>query len=383
MSGTVRRRRGALALVALLAISATACTHETDGDGRVAQSAPIERRACAVDVPAQWRDAIAGSAVDTGGLTTTARAVSPAGEVVAVRDSGDAHDLLLIGTDKSVRELYAVREPDVFVIGDVEIDDRWVVFAVVRHPRNANGVLPQVKRIELIDRKTGARSTVAGQSDADAALSPERNVLDPFTLFDGKVYWITRDEYNGENGVAHSFDPQTGHRTDIASGPIRDLQTGPEWSGTPATVPPEVAGLPAAALGSLGTDGTAFGWVSTVADGNAEISYWSPQTGVVKVGGVDVDAATFSKPVLVFDSLVILDAGGSTTFLGSSATVVDTRSGAVARLTPRNPGQYDRPMAAMGGTLALALWAGAPRGPKQADYEVGVLRTGALNSPAC
>lgn len=386
MSRVIGRRPTGLALVAVLAISATACAHETGGDGRMAQGIPIERQACAVDVPAQWRDAIAGSAVNTGGLTASPRAVSPVGEVVAVRDSGRAHDLLLIGTDKSVRELFALPEPDEFVIGDVDIDDRWIVFAVVRHPRNANGVLPQMTRIELIDRQTGVRSTVAEQSAADAASRPERNVLDTFALSDGRVYWITRDKYNSETGAAHSFDPLTGSRTDIASGPIRDIQTGPvgaAWSKAPATLPPAVAERTPDELASLGTDGTAFGWINDVAQGGAGIGYWSPQTGVVKVNGVDADFTKDRRPVLVFDSFVILDAGGSTTNLGASATVVDTRSGATVALTPRNPGHYDRVVASMAGTLALALWSGDSRGPKQADYAVGLLRDHALSPATC
>lgn len=372
-----------LALSVVLAVGASACGRETDGAGQPAQSVLVERRACTVDLPAQWTEAIATSRVDTGGTSSSPRAVSPAGEVVAVRDSGQTRDLLLIGTDKSVRELATLPEPDEFVIGGVGIDDRWIVFEVVRSPRNANGVLPQVVRLELIDRQTGVQSTVAEQSAGDAAASPERNVLDGFALSGGKVYWITRDEYNGDNGVAHSFDPVTGDRADIASGPIRDIRTGSEWSGLPATLPTEVAGLSAEERALLGTDGTAFGWISSAPEGGAGVGYWSSQTGVVTVSGVDVEVTEFLRPVLVFDSLVIIDAGGSTTSLGYSATIVDTRTGAVARLTPRDPGQDDAVVAAQDGTLALRLWAGPGGGVKQPDYAVGMLRPGTLTSLAC
>ena len=372
-----------LALSVVVAVSAPACGRETGGADKSAPGVLAERRACAVDLPAQWTESIAGSAVDTGGTSSSPRAVSPTGEVVAVRDGERTHDLLLIGTDRSVRELSALPEPDEFVIGEVGIDDRWIVFEIVRSPRNANGVLPTVVRLELIDRQTGAQSTVTEQSAADAAASPERNVLDGFALSDGKVYWITRDEYNSENGVAHSFDPATGGRGDIASGPIRDIRTGPQWSGLPATLPPEVAGLPAAERALLGTDGTAFGWINSAPEGGAGVGYWSPQTGVVKVSGVDVEVTEFLRPALVFDSLVIIDAGGSTTSLGYSATIVDTRTGAVVRLAPRSPGQYDAAVAAQDGTLALRLWAGPGRGTKQPDYAVGMLRANTLTPLDC
>jgi len=372
-----------LALSVVLAVGASACGRETDGAGQPAQNVLVERRACTVDLPAQWTEAIATSRVDAGGTSSSPRAVSPTGEVVAIRDSGPTHDLLLIGTDKSVRELATLPEPDEFVIGGVGIDDRWIVFEVVRSPRNANGVLPQVVRLELIDRQTGVQSTVAEQSAGDAAASPERNVLDGFALSGGKVYWITRDEYNGDNGVAHSFDPVTGDRADIASGPIRDIRTGSEWSGLPATLPTEVAGLSAEERALLGTDGTAFGWISSAPEGGAGVGYWSSQTGVVTVSGVDVEVTEFLRPALVFDSLVIIDAGGSTTCLGYSATIVDTRTGAVARLTPRVTGQYDAVVAARDGTLALRLWAGPGGRVKQPDYAVGMLRPGTLTSLAC
>lgn len=370
-------------LLAVATLSATACGREIGGDGRTDQPTARELRACAVDAPGAWLDAIGGSAIDTGGVTTSPRAVGPDGDVVAVRDSGETQDLLLIDTDRSVRELYALTEPAMFAIGDVGLDDRWIVFAIDRHPRNANGVLPQMKRIELIDRQTGARSTVTEQSDADAAAKPDRNVLDRFVLSDGKVYWITRDEYNSEAGVVHSFDPLTGRGTDIASGPISDLLAGTDWPKVPVKVPPTLTVLSAEALASLGTDGVAFGWTNPLAGGGTEVGYWSPQTGRVTVVGVDVDVTKFRLPVLVFDSFVILNSGGSTTMLGSSATIVDTRSGAVAELIPRVPGQYDRAVASMGGTLALALWARAVDGFKQADYAAGMLRTGALAALAC
>ncbi len=371
-------------MTVFLAATASACGHQTDGIGRMAQQSPVERQACAVDLPDQWSEAIAASKIDTGGVTSSPRAVSPTGEVVAVRDSGAAHELLLIGADKSVRELYSLPDPDVFTIGSVGIDDRWIVFAVVRHPRNANGVLPQMTRIEIIDRQTGAVRTVAQQSAADTAVSPERNVLDSVMLSDGKVYWITRDRYNGDDARMHSFDPLNGTREDLSSGPLREILAAAPWSRTPAGLPQEIAGIPATDVPSVGTDGTSFGWISDVAKGGSGIGFWSPQTGVVKIDGVDVEGRTqYVRPVVVFDPFVIVGSGGMTTTLGSSATIVDTRSGAVVELTPRNPDQYDMVGDSRGGTLALTLWAGSGRGSKEPDHAVGILRSNALDPVNC
>jgi hypothetical protein len=370
-------------LFAIPVVIASACGQDTGGEARKALEAPVERPACTVDLPAQWLDAIATSAVDTGGISATPRSIGPAGEVVAVMDSGGERELLLIGADKSVRELFAMPQPDLYTIGYAGIDERWILFAVVRHPRNANGVLPQVTRIELIDRQSGAVRTVAEQSAADVAARPERNVLDNVVLSDGKAYWITRDTYNGPNGVVHSFDPTTATRTDVESGPISDLRASAPWVTTTADLPAAVAGIPSADMASVGTDGTSFAWIIDVAQGGRGIGYWSPQTGVVRVSGVDLEVTEFVRPVLVFDSFVIVGAGGMTVMRGASATIIDIRSGAVAELKPRKPWRYDMVAASKAGTLALNLWAGPGRGPKEPDRAVGLLRSGALNPLSC
>jgi hypothetical protein len=54
-------------------------------------------------------EAIETSAVSSGGVSTVPLAVGRTGEVAAVRDDGDTRDLLLIGADKSVSEIYAVQ----------------------------------------------------------------------------------------------------------------------------------------------------------------------------------------------------------------------------------------------------------------------------------
>ncbi len=321
------------------------------------------------------------------------RAVGPAGEVVAARDTGTGRDLVLIRPDSSVTNasdtkvaaLYALPDPDVSVFGDVGIDDRWIVFAVEHLPRNANGVLPKVTRIDVIDRRTGKRRTVAAQSVADAAVVPERNVLDTVTLSEGKVYWITHDTYNSPTGVGHMFDPSTGVRTVVASGLIDDMTNGRSgaWTNASAALPDAVAALPAGDRASVGTDGNAYGWIGQESSGRTEIGYWSPQTGVVtvsEVDGLDVDLSSFARPVLVFDSFVILNAGGAATSVGASAVLIDMRSGAVVELRSRSSGAYDQFVASRGGTLAVGLTDGTS---KQPGYQVGLIRANQLVPPAC
>lgn len=73
---------------------------------------PKVRTSCEVALPAACQEAIETSAVSTGGVSTVPLAVGRAGEIAAVRDNGDTRDLLLIGPDKSVSEIYAVPDPD-------------------------------------------------------------------------------------------------------------------------------------------------------------------------------------------------------------------------------------------------------------------------------
>lgn len=359
-----------LAAVAALvvAVPVTACTNgESD-----APAAPVTRPSCIVAQPPAWTAAIAGSGVNTGGVSTTARAVAPGGEVLAVRDNGSTRDLILIGTDKSVRDIYAVPDPDTFDIGYAAIDDRWIVFALDRIPRASNGVLPTIKRIEIMDRADGSIRTVAAQSAADGAAVPERNALDSVALHDGKVFWLTLDTYASERGTVRSFDPVTGVTTEVESGPGVDLVT------LPGQLPEPLADIDAADRASLGTDGTAFGWIVDVERGGTGVGYWSPDSGVVTVTGLDLKTDGVVPDLFVYGRFVLLDKG----FGGDSdnyAIVVDSRTGAVTGLERRRDVQYDRVVDAHDGVLALNLWSG----PGKGDYRVGVLTRDALSPLTC
>lgn len=321
-------------------------------------AAPVTRSACIVAQPPEWMAAIADSRIDTGGVSTTARAVAPGGEVLAVRDNGDTRDLLLIGPDRSVRELYSVPEPDTFDIGYAGIDDRWVVFARDRIPRNSNGVLPTVERIEIMDRRDGSIRTVATQS------------ADSVALHDGRVYWLTLPDYTAETGTVRSFDPVTGTTIDAESG-VGQLNL-------PAEPPAALRGIADADRGSMSTDGTAFGWIVGVENGGTGVGYWSPEAGVVAVTGLALKIDRHVPAVFVHGPFVILDKG----FGGRGdnyAIVVDTRTGAVTGLERRPDTPYDRAVSAHAGVLAIDVWSG----PGKGDYSVGALGVDAWSPLAC
>lgn len=352
----------------VLTLSVVACT-----DGKPeSPAAAVTRSSCIVAEPPAWTAVIAGSGVDTGGVSTTARAVAPGGEVLAVRDNGSTRDLILIDADKTVREIYPVPDPDTFDIGYAGIDDRWIVFGLVRAPRYANGVLPTIKRIEIMDRADGSIRTVAAQSPADAVVIPELNALDSVALHDGVVYWLTKDTYSSDTGTVRSFDPVTGVTTEVGSGPGVRLVT------PPVRLPESPSDVDEADRVSLATDGSAFGWIVGVGRGGTGVGYWSSDAGTVTVTGLHLNIHADAPPVFVYGPFVILDKG-----LGGDADglgiVVDTRTGAVTELVRRPGAQYDRAIDAYDGVLALDVWSG----PDKGDYRVGVLGRDALPPLAC
>lgn len=398
---------GVYATVAVLTmlLSTTACGNDSGGGAQRASVSsapvssaptgsgtdPVNLRSCVVAEPQEWAAAIARSAIDTGGVSTQARAVAQGGDVLAVRDNGDTRDLILVQADGSVRDLYAVPDPDTFNIGYADIDDRWIVFAVERIPRNANGVLPSIKRIEVMDRADGSIRTIAAQSEVDQSASPERNVLESVALHDGRVYWLTTDTYTSDSGTVRSFDPVTGATDEVASGPMRDLRAGAGgvlWARPgpglnelklPAELPEALAGVvDESDRVSLGSDGAAYGWIVGVEKGGTGVGYWSPASGVVTVTGLALRTDAGIPPVFVNGPFVLLGKGlGGDT--DSSGIVVDTRSGAAAGLVRRPDAQYDMLVDAYGGTLALDVSTGTGKGV----FRVGVLGPDALAPLAC
>ena len=287
----VRAGVGAVA-VAVLTVAASGCASRPGSDQAatntpttVAAPQPTTRPSCETAVPAAWQKAIDESAVDTGGVSNVPMAVGRRGEVAVSRDNGDTRDLLLIGADKSVSEIYAVPEPDQNSIGTVAMDDRWVVVGVEHAPRGANGVLPTLIRIDVIDRQGGAIRNVVESPQEDRTSGGK--TIDSVALFGGKVYWITRDTFAGDTGKIQSYDLNTGTVTDVASGEMRNVRTtaaGLTWDVAwdqnagvraelkiPDALPPAVAG----AVGTgrdqmtLATDGNAYAW-STGSDQGAD-----------------------------------------------------------------------------------------------------------------
>jgi hypothetical protein len=363
-------------------------TSATPTTSAVAQP-PVVRPYCQTALTTAWQQAIDGSEVKAGGVATVPVDVGPAGEVAAVRDNGDTRDLLLIKPDGSFEELYPVPEPDRNNVGFVAMDQRWIVVGVDRIPRNSNGVLPTLIRIDVLDRQGGPARTVVQRSDEDYGSGGP--TIDSAALFDDKIYWITHDSYAADTGTLHSFDVATGAVTDVESGTMSDLRAtaaGLAWRiddeqlsskdeiwkhrqvKLPAALPQPVTdaldGLSEQL--SLATDGTAYAWLTGLEQGTTGVAWWSPESGLVRVTGDVVGRSNWLPPVHVVGPYVIIERGRKDT--DTRATVVDTRSGAVTYLN-------DRVIDADGGTIALDL------GTSKFATAPGVLRAEKLEPQTC
>ncbi|MBE1550664.1 hypothetical protein GGC64_004704 [Mycobacterium sp. OAS707] len=392
-SPSIRTRRGAALAFVVVAIAA-ACTSEPDNAAAPtatspSQQAPQEQRACQAALPAAWQQAIESNRVDAGG-STMALAVGRAGEVVAVRDNGDTRDLLLIGADKSVKPIYGVPEPNRNDVGFAAIDDRWIVVGIDRIPRGANGVLPTLFQIDLIDRSGGAVRTVVKSSEDDYGTGGP--TIDSVALFDGKVYWITHEKYASSNGTMRSYDVNTGAIAEVKAGSMdsvrasavgvtalvdRDSKRKP-WERAEVITPAQLPTPVADAVGtgpdrlSLTTDGNAYAWFTGVDHGVSGVAWWSPESGLVRVTGDAVGGWDGIRPIWVMGPYVVSGIGRQET--DTWTTVIDTRSGAVVNLGPWAVG-------ADGGTIALSAQHGP--GGKAAPTSAVVLRADQLPPLTC
>jgi len=317
-------------------------------------------------------------------------AVGPAGEVVAVRDNGDTRDVLLIGADKSVKEIYPVPDPNRNNVGFAAMDDRWIVVGVDRIPRGANGVLPTLTQIDLIDRNGGPVRTVVRANDEDFRTGGP--TIDSVALFDGKVYWITHEKYASSNGITRSYDVNTGAIAEVSSGSMGSLRaraiglTGivegyskqATWQRMEVTIPAQLPTPVVDAVGtgpdrfSLVTDGAAYAWLTGLDQGVTGVAWWSQQSQLVRVTGDIVTVKDWLPGIWMVGPYVVIGQGRQST--NAQSTVVDTRSGAVTRLD-------DWVIGADGGTIALAVQHGP--GGKEAPYYPVVLRADQLPSLTC
>jgi hypothetical protein len=396
MRSNESRARVGAAVIAALVFAAPACanapqTGSTDSitSATVAEPAPTTRPSCEAALPASWQQGIDAGRVDTGGISNVPVAVGRGGEVAALRDNGGTRDVLLIGADKSVTVAYPVPEPERNSAGPVAMDDRWIVVGVERSPRGANGVLPVLNRIDVLDRQGGPMRTVAQTGEKE--LESGGATLDSFALFAGKVYWITRDTYAGDTGTIRSFDLTSGAVADVASGAMRNVRAtaaGLAWEvawnqvegpRSELKIPDELPVPVAGALGTgrdqltLASDGIAYAWYADSDRADRSVAYWSPSAGLVRVtGAVPSGDQHQPAPLFVVGPYVVIGSGRNDQKYDTFATVIDARSGAHTYLAQSVGG-------ANGGTIGVGFGGTGKTLPSSA----GVVRVDALPPLSC
>lgn len=365
-----------IAAVCVLATGAGCATGDRTADRA---SSPTERRWCPTALPGSWADALRAGLVDVGGVSARTLAAGPAGEVVAVRDNGSTRDVVLISADSGPKTLHAVPNPDQNDVQMAALDDRWLVIGVGYAPPDANGIIPAIERIDVIDRRGGQLRTIA-QTDAQDRLSG-RLTIDSVALYQGTVYWITHDTFAANNGVLRSFDLADGSTADVATGSmahVRATAAGLGWDvgrgpgGTTsevkiaATLPAEIAGAvgTGSELLTLATDGEVYAWLDDVTG----LAWWSPESGLVRVTGGAAGTGARLPDTWVAGPFVVIGAG-------NTASVVDVRSGAVAGL-PAPVVDVD------GGTMAMLL-PRSPEGGKLGPTMPAAIRTDLLSPMMC
>lgn len=350
--------------VGVLAVSAVAACAAPAPE----KPTPPEHASCMASLPDGWR-----TAFDDGARTVAPAevplAVGPAGDVVVARDDGTVRDAALIGADGAATTVYTVADPANRDVGFAALDDKWIVVGVRHNPRGANGVLPTLVRVEVINRADHSVRTVAETSADD--LRDGGATIDSVALSGDTVYWLTRDSFAGAHGTVRSFDASSGATAEVTAGSLSSLRTGAAgvlWDvvddpghrhaavGVPAELPAAVADAVGEQRAGVVTDGKAYAW-----RGDGGLTWWSADAGTVRVTG-DLPGASelwVSGP-LVFGSHA------------PTATVVDTRSGASVEV----PYQ----VAAVGGGMLAALKAPAD---KTAPLTPVIVRTEPLPPLTC
>lgn len=395
--------RSTAAVLVASTVACLTCACATTRSGEQPPRFVAERSSCAAALPDAWRHAFSDGDLATGGSSTT-QAVGPAGDVAAVRDNGETRDLLLIGPDRSITVAHTVPDPDAddvefATMSDVALNDRWIVVGVSSElgengsrpyvengtATAVNGAGPKLNRLDVVDRRDGSVRTIVSTTAAERRRGTQ--TLDSIALFSDTVYWITRDDtvHPGE-GIMRSFDLETGAANDEEAGSIHAVHATPvgiAWSAdgddfpvrTLSPLPDDVASSPGIAedQATLAGDGTNFAWITGLAQGGTGIAWWSPESGVTHVStgklfGADGTSAD-PPPIYVDGPLVAIGRR-----FDSAASILDTRSGAIAELN-------DSVAGAGGGTIATQ--SSAPGVAPFIPRVTGLVRADALPPLSC
>jgi hypothetical protein len=247
--------------------------------------------------------------------------------------------VILVGPTGSVRRIYSVPRPEDQQVVDGYLEGNYALLDVDHLPRNANGVLPTVRAIVLIDLRDNSAKVLDRTTDQQAAAGGR--TIRRAVLWAGHVYWDVSPRFAGPHPVIRDYDIATGKtsdagRTSFGSGPEVTAE-GVIWSEVPTDAPAVARTLPQAVVTDrtasrsvLQTDGRAYAWATA----DRRIAWWDPDSAGVVVfrmpRGVAADVIGVAGRYVLFD-----DQAASNMVAGIE--VLDTRSGVTAQLTDIQP----------------------------------------------
>lgn len=296
----------AAAAVLGLVATATFLEHSTGTDHHAGRSAsptvtprpttttspsPIDHAACTTSLPTSWRDAVRTGTTDAGAVSVQALDASANGAVLIARDFGTARDVALIEPNGSIKQIYSVPAPNRNDVAMGSLDGPWALLPVQYLPRDANGVIPPVIKLVLINVRTGTHRLILSVTRSD--VKHERTFSLGATIYAGHVYYDMRAKFQSRVVAIHDYDIATNSdrviaRTSNVNDPPTLFAEGVSWGSPPAgdtisvrrALPPAVAAGLTTKLGenTLRSDGRSYAWVNAA----NRIDYYSHDAAAVQ-----------------------------------------------------------------------------------------------------
>lgn len=353
-----RRRRAWLPALAAAAAVAIAVAGVLVGihlakDNSPANPTPIPTPApipatCPTTLPAAWRDAFANADIVEGpARTVMPLSIAPDGSVLGLQDDGP-----LPGSGRFVVRVLPGRQPDVIAnipdpdhltVAVAQQYEHWLLLGFSINDRPPKGTIPGstpqgLRRIEIWD--LAAHDTHVLFKMDPRALGPT-GAVDGAVLFDGRVYFDLRRNYDDTHGEVRSYDLATGAVDTVYAGEIGYPEVTANGFGLQIGEHHRVivlAQLPAPVdhavtsddRSRLGTDGTAYAWIVSP----RVVGWWAPGESAPTYQRLPESMANQDDvdPPLVAGRFVVT----------SNSIITDMRTGASAEL-PASAGQVTRP----------------------------------------
>lgn len=307
----------------VVAIETASHTHPATHPTGTPSPTPVTK-SCVTSLPTSWRSALSRGTTTAAANTAFPLDVTSNGSVLVSRDFGNSRDVALVSATGVARRVYSIPSPDQYQVLRATVAGSFALIPVSRLPRAANGVIPVVIRIVLVNVQTGAARTVTAVGARDYKAGA--NTIDGATMSDGHVYYDVRAHFASQAAAIHDYDIATHTDRVIATSPV-EVALGPALQARGVVwAPPYVGGVGVArplpnevdkSTDSLVGDDSSYAWIGP----GHRIAYWAPGMGVAKefriAGATPTSLVTAAGPFVLYETNA------------TGVRVLDTRSGAI------------------------------------------------------